>query len=143
MIPGPELLPGTTPHCWPVALHARQTFNHTCKLNKMQKKCWDWSHVEMGLWHLHLSAHGLGFAGVFAIDVGLTLSKENLVVFAFPAKRKSTHVANGVLISPKSRGSPIKSNYIGSLSNHQCLFPKVNSLRQNCVLRTESGSIAV
>jgi hypothetical protein len=100
-----------------------------------------YSHVEMGLGHLHLPAHGLGLAGVFAVDVGFALSKENLVVFAFPAERKSAYVADGVLISPKSKDSPIKSNYIGSLSNHQCLFPKVNSLRQNCVLRTESGSI--
>jgi hypothetical protein len=46
----------------------------------------------MGFGNLHLPAHGLGFAGVFAVDVRFALSKENLVVFAFPAKRKSEYV---------------------------------------------------
>jgi hypothetical protein len=38
--------------------------------------------------HLHLAAHSFGFAGIFAINVGLTLSEENLVVFALSESSK-------------------------------------------------------
>jgi len=64
----------------------------------------------MRLGHLHLATHSFCFAGIFAVDVGFTLSVENLVVFALSASRRKEFDTSFNHFWARNGNSPIKSN---------------------------------